>query len=113
MSVAIRMLFEPVRSIGFAAVGFVYSTVGTPMTKPIRMLVLQNSTNSAIMLSVDGVHDHLPMVANGYLILDITSNKTLPQGFFLAEGQQLYVKTRGALPTSGFVDVSVIYGAEL
>ena len=113
MSKAIRLQIEPVRTIGFAAIGAVYSSLGTPMTKPIRMISLVNYTDTGVMISVDGVHDHIPMVPNGYMILDITSNKTLIEGFFLAEGQQLFVKAIGALPTLGSVYLTVYYGAEL
>ena len=112
MSLAIRLQFEPCRTLAFNNIGAVYSTLGTPMTRPIRQMIIQNSTDAAIWISTDGVEDHLPMTPKGYLILDITSNKTLPQGFFLAEGQQIYIKQRGAAPTGGYVDLSVIYGAE-
>lgn len=113
MSLAIRLMAEPVRTVAFGAIGAPYSTVGAPMTKPIRMMILQNFTDTAVMLSFDGVHDHLPMVTNGYLILDITSNKTLPQGFFFGEGQQVYVKLLGAPAASGSFNLSVFYGADV
>jgi len=78
------------------------------------MLVMQNLTDAPIWWSFDGINDHLPMAVNGYLILDITSNKTLPQGFFLAEGQRLYVKQYSAVaPTRDAVHLSTFYGAEL
>ena len=112
MSAAIRLMAEPVRELGFAALGLVYSSIGTPMTKPIRMLVLINTTNTAVMLSLDGVTDHLPMVPNGYLVIDIAANKTSAQGFFLAENQQLFVKRIGAAPAAGSFYVSVFYGAD-
>ena len=76
-------------------------------------MVLQNTTDTAVMISFNGVDDHLPLVTNGYMILDITSNKTLPQGFFLAEGQTIYAAQLGAPATSGSVYLSVFYGAEL
>lgn len=104
---------EPVRTLGFAALGIPYSTVGTPMTRPVRMVILQNFIDTGVMISFDGINDHLPMVINGYLVLDITSNKTLPQGFFLAEGQQLYARQLGAAAASGNLYVTVFYGAEL
>jgi hypothetical protein len=114
MSIAIRLLAEPVRSVAFGVISPVYSTLGSPVKNPIRLIVLQNFCNTAVMLSLDGVKDHLPMVPNGYLILDISSNKTMPAGgFYLAEGSQLYIKQLGAAPGSGAVYVSVFYGKDI
>lgn len=113
MSLAIRLQAEPLRSVGFAALGGAYSTLGTPMSHPIRLIVLQNFTDTGVMISFNGIDDHLPMVEDGYMILDVTSNKTISQGFFLAEGQQLYVKQLGAPATSGSVYLSVFYGVEV
>jgi hypothetical protein len=113
MSLAIRCMAEPVRELAFGALGVAYMPVGTQMTRPIRILVFQNTTDTAVMISFDGVDDHLPLVPNGYMILDLTSNKTIPQGFFFAEGQTVFAKQIGAIPTSGSVYVSAFYGAEL
>jgi hypothetical protein len=109
---------ETVRSIGFAAIAGswpAYIGLGTAMTRPIRMFVLQNLTDAGIMISFDGINDHLPFPSYGYLVLDITSNKTIPAGFFLAEGQRLYIKqlTAVEIPTEGSVYVTTFYGAEL
>lgn len=112
MSLAIRLMPEPVRTLGFAAIGAAYMGVGTAMTRPIRMLLIQNLTDELAMFSFDGVDDHLPMPANGYLILDISANKTSSVGFFLAEGQRLYVKHEGAAPTTGSVYFTTFYGAQ-
>ena len=113
MSLAIRLMAEPVRTVGFAAIGLAYTSIGTVMTRPIRMMILQNITNTAVMVSFDGVNDHLPLIPNGYIILDITSNKTIAQGFFLAEGQQLFVKQLGVPAISGSVYLTTFYGAEI
>lgn len=115
MSLAIRLMPEPVRSINFADIDDIYKTLGTAMTRPIRIIFLNNLTNANMMFSFNGINDHLPLPSWGYLLLDITSNKTLPQGFFLAEGQQIYVRKESALeiPTIGNVYLSTFYGAEL
>lgn len=113
MSVAIRLMAEPVRELASGALVVGYSPVGAEMTRPIRIIVLQNTTDTGAMISFNGVDDHLPLVTNGYMILDITSNKTVPQGFFLAEGQTIYARQLGAVATTGSVYLSVFYGAEL
>jgi len=113
MSLALRLMPEPVRSIAFGAVSPVYMGIGSSMTRPIRMLVLQNLMDIPVMISFDGIDDHLPMAANGYLVLDIAANKTVPEGFFLAEGQRLYIKQLGAIAaTINAVYLTTFYGAE-
>ena len=67
------------------------------------------------MFSFDGVNDHFPMPPLSYFIDDITSNKTISQGFFLAEGTRIYVKklTVADTPTSGGIYLSTFYGADV
>ena len=113
MSRAIRFAAEEVRIVASGAVGAPYSTVGDPMTHPIRTIIFQNTMDTGLMLSFDGVTDHLPIITNGYMAIDIASNKTSPQGFYLAEGQQIFVRQLGGVPSSGSLYVSVFYGAEI
>jgi hypothetical protein len=113
MSIAVRLLAEPVRELGFAVLGVAYSPIGTSVNHPIRQFILQNYTDTAVMISFNGVDDHIPLSPNAYIIDDITSNKTTAQGFYLAEGQRLYVKQIGAVATSGSVWFSAFYGADI
>jgi len=112
MSLAIRLMPEVVRTLGFAAIGVAYMGVGTSMTHPVRMLVLQNLTDALLIFSFNGIDDHLPLASNGYIILDITANKTRNDGFFLAEGDRIYVKQVAAAPTINGVYLTTLYGAE-
>ena len=111
MSLAIRLAVETVRELAFGSIGVSYMGIGTALTKPIRMLYIQNLTDAHLMFSLDGVNDNFPLPSNGYLILDITANKTFDQGFFLGEGQRIYVKNI-TVPSSGSVYVSTFYGAQ-
>jgi len=86
--------------------------VGTSMSRPIRMMMIQNLTDQPMMFSFDGIDDHFPLASNGYLLLDITANKTRSDGFFLAEGQRLYVKYTSLAPAVGSVYFTTFYGAE-
>ena len=107
---AIRLMVEPVRSLGFASIGAGYMGVGTAISNPARILRIQNLTNALLMISYDGVNDHEAIAPNSFLLLDITANKTREQGYFLSEGTRVHVKEIDA-PTSGSVYVSVYYGA--
>ena len=124
MSLAIRLMPDNLRYRTFtdvAASGITYIPIGTGtaagarMTKPIRAFLIQNFMDSAVMLSFDGIHDHFPMLTQSYFLFDITSNKTIPQGFFLAEGQSLYVRQLTILevPTIQNVYLTTFYGAEI
>ncbi len=63
------------------------------------------------MVSFDGITDHLPVAADGFVLLDITANKTVSQGFYIAEGTRFYVKEIGN-PTSGSIYISSFYGID-
>jgi len=110
-SFLIRAGWEPVRSLGFASIGVSYTAVGTPLTHPIRTVFIQNLTNAVLMFSFNGVDDNFPLPAFGYFVWDVTANKTREEGFFLGEGDVLFVKEIGT-PTSGSVYFSVVYGEQ-
>ena len=116
MSLSIKFSAEPVRTTAFGAIATIgvpeYIGVGTSLERPVRQILIQNQTDVLLMFSFDGIEDHLPMPSNGYLILDITSNKTLSQGFFLSEGERLYVRQVTIAPTVGAAYFTTFYGAE-
>jgi len=103
---------ETVRQLAFGSIGGAYMGIGTAMSRPIRIFLLQNLTDANLMFSFDGVKDHLPLPNNGYILIDITANKTREQGYYLAEGTRLYVKEISASPSSGSVYLTTFYGAE-
>jgi hypothetical protein len=111
MSLSIRFRIEPVRTLSAAVVGAAYMGIGTSLTNPARQIFIQNLTDASLMFSFNGIDDHFPLPSNGFFLNDITSNKTNTQGFFLAEGERLYVKQLG-VPTTGDVYFSVMYGSE-
>lgn len=108
----VRMLFEPQRTLGFAAIGAAYMGVGTAVDHPVRQFLIWNLTDATLQFSFNGVDDHFPIPQNGYFLDDVTSNKsTVSGGFYLAQGERLYVKQLG-VPTTGSVYFTVIYGRE-
>lgn len=108
---SIRLRYEPGRSLAFGSITGTYAGVGTAVAHPIRQYIIQNLTDATVWFSLDGVNDHFPLPANGLLINDIATNQTFGQGFFLSEGDRLYVKQLGT-PTTGSVYFSVAYGSE-
>jgi len=111
MSLAIKALFEPVRSLGFAAMGGAYVGVGTALDHPVRVIFVQNFTDGPLMFSFDGVNDHFPLAPSSFLLLDLSSNKTLETGYFIAKGDRLYVRTLAAV-SSGTVYFTALYGVD-
>ena len=113
MSLAIKALWEPVRTLGFAAIGPAYEFgVGTALNFPSRQVFIQNFTDAPLMFSFDGVHDHFPLPAGSFLLDDVSSNKTLDTGYFFAKGDRLYVRSMGAAPTTNAVWFSSLYGID-
>lgn len=110
-SLSIRLRADDLRSLGFASITPTYTAIGSPMSFPIRIFHLQNLTDETLMFSFDGIDDHLVLPASGFILLDITGNKTREQGFFLAEGDTIYVKELGN-PTSGSVYLTTFYGSD-
>ena len=108
---AVRFLAEGVRSLAFGSIGAAYMGVGTAIDNPARIIVIQNLTDEQLMFSFDGVNDHLTLPTLGQIVLDLTANKTREQGFYLGEGDRLYVK-EVVTPTSGSVYLSVFYGKD-
>ena len=111
MAFKIRLACEPVRSLAFGSIGAAYAGIGTSMTRPIRIFLIQNLTETPLMFSFDGITDHFPIASYSYLLLDITSNMVDAQGFFLAEGSRVYVKEIST-PTTGAAYLTTSYAAD-
>jgi hypothetical protein len=112
-SLATRLLMEPLRSLAFGSVVAGYAGVGTAIDHPARMIYISNLTDASVVLSFDGLTDHFVLSEGGYLMLDIASNKTVSQHFYLAEGERLYVKRLAPdVPTLGAVYFTVFYGKD-
>lgn len=110
MSLAIRLVPDTLRSLAFGSIGAAYMGIGTAITESIRIFHLQNLTDATLMFSFGGVIDHIVIPSGGYLLIDVTANKTYERGFYIGEGERLYVKEIGT-PTSGSVYLSTFYGA--
>jgi len=108
---AITLAFEPQRDLAFGSIGASYSMIGTPLDNPSRILFVQNLTDANLQFSLNGTDDHFPLASNGFLLLDVTTNKTEDFGFYMSDGSCLYVKNLET-PTSGSVYVTSMYGGK-
>lgn len=108
----IRFKADTLRSIAFGAIVGSYMPVGSAMTHPIRQFKIDNLTDALLVFSFDGINDHFVVPSNGFFLDDITSNKsTVSGGFFLAQGDRLYVKQLG-VPSTGSVYFATFFGYE-
>ena len=109
MSLDIRLVPETLRSLAFGSIGATYMGIGTALTEPSRILIIQNLTDAILLFSHDGVNDHLILNTLTSLVLDVTANKTIDTGFYVAAGTRIYVK-RSGIATTGSVYVSSFHG---
>lgn len=109
MAYGVRAIFDPLRSLAFGSIGASYAAIGTALTRPARLIKIDNLTDATLLFSIDGTSDHTVIPANGFLLLDIATNQEDTQGFEIATGTSFYVKESGT-PTSGSVYVTVVVG---
>lgn len=111
-ALAIKFAAEPLRSLPFGSIpDTTYALIGTYFQHPIRQLFVQNTTNKPLVFSFDGLTDHFYLQETGFLLLDVTANKTQQGGWYIAEGSGIYVLYPADPPTSGAAIVSAFYGS--
>lgn len=108
-NLAVRLLAEPLRSLAFGSISGTYAGIGTALDHRSSIIHFTNNTDALLTFSFDGVHDHFVLPAGSFLLLDITTNKTVNGGaMHISQGQRFYVK---GSPTTGSVYLSSFYGA--
>jgi hypothetical protein len=112
MSNSVRAYPEPLRTIAANAIGVGFTPLGTPFAHPIRLFKIVNTTNQIILISWDGLVSHDIVPSNGFVLYDISSNKTSNSNDWnFAQGTQIHVTYSGVVaPTVGAVDLVAFYG---
>ncbi len=110
-SLAVRMYPEPLRSLAFSSLSGTYMGIGTPLVNPSLQLIIQNWTDVAVLISFDGVNDHLALFSGSAWDSDNTANKGRESGLYMPIGQRFYVKQYdGTAATVGAILVTSFYG---
>lgn len=110
MKISIVAYPETLRSVAHGSITNSYATLGTPIAAPARMFRIINATNGDMLISLDGTNNHFFLTANSFVLYDLTANRVQHgTSFVLAEGTQFYIKYSSA-PSSGSVNIEVIYG---
>ena len=103
---------DPVRSIAFTSITNAYLPVGTPFGHAMRVLHFINNTNGDMMVSFDGTTDNVPVLAEGFVLYDLTSDQDANESYRYEKGTQIYVKYLSAptTPADGAFYLVAIYG---
>lgn len=110
-ALSVRFSAETLRSLAFGSISGTYAGIGAAFANPIRQLYVQNLTDKTLVFSFNGIDDHFKLPEQGFLLLDVTSNKTQQGGWYIAEGTRIYVKQDSAAATAGEALVSAFYGS--
>jgi len=108
---AIRVAFEPIRTVAAEDFSQNYFPVGDPFMNPIRCIYMANPTNVQVMVSFDGVTDHVFIDAYSYVIFDYESNKEMPAGKLTqSRGTQAYARVVSGAISGGNFWLTAFYG---
>lgn len=108
INLAIRAYAETLRTVAFGSISGTYAGIGSALAHPSRLIHITNTTDVALFISLDGINDHDIVPINGFLLLDVSTNRVEPgAALMFAQGQRFYVK--GA-PSSGAVYLATYYG---
>jgi len=103
-----KPIIDAVRTAGFGAIGAGFTAVGAALGSPARIICINNLTDQTLAFSVDGANDQFVLPSASFKLLDISTNRTTIENFFLSEGTFFYVRHLGAAPTVGAVYVEIV-----
>lgn len=120
LNTSVRILPEPLMAEAGAVIAAGGGTpgnfvpVGTPLTEPSRLILFQNATDGDIIVSFNGVDDHMPIFNGAFILLDVSTNRSNVGGAFsVAEGTQFYARSLGGtypIPSTGDLIITSFYG---
>lgn len=104
-----RLRYLPLRSVAGTTLAnpALWYEIGDELQASCRMVKFDNLTNRDVLISANGVEAFTILPTGGFLLLDITANKTNIDGLFVDQGQQFYAQASVA-PTSGSVYITAL-----
>ncbi len=103
--------FDAVRSAAIASITSSYTLLGLPFDHAMRVLHFINDSNGTYMISFDGVVDNFPVLANSFVLYDLTSDQDANESFRYQIGSQLHIKSLIAPTTTSGVQTDTFYAA--
>jgi hypothetical protein len=93
---------DVVRAKSGSAIGHIYSSLGSPLTKPWRIMLIKNTTSKTVFISEDGSNDHYEIPGGTSDTFDFQANARAGDHCHKKVGTQFYVRgVSGDLPQSG------------
>jgi|GEM_PF-3736342 hypothetical protein len=108
---SLRATAIPVQTVAFGSVTSSFVAMGAAVPAALRVLKINNTTDSDIYISYDGVTQHDVAVAGSGFVVDITANKSVPEGLYLPEDTIVYIEYVSSAPTYGNIYLSAYYAA--
>lgn len=105
-----RFLPEVLKSRAFGSITGTYAIIGLATQNPGVLVSFINTTDVTLMVSWDGVNDHMVLVANSFQLFDVVANDLPTEQRSIAKNTSFYVKHAGAAPSSGAMYVELFYG---
>jgi hypothetical protein len=107
MAIQLDLRAKPLQTVAFGSISGTYTPFSSAsFGSPIRIMIVQNLTNTILTYSFDGVVDHFVLPTLGQLIIDISSDEFQGNGFIVSSSTIMYVK---GSPGSGSTYVSAFY----
>lgn len=106
---AIQLRAEALRSLAADDIDTTYVAVGTPLANPCRIFKIDNQTNALLIGSFNSRTDHFVLPTGSFILIDVTTNEILSEGFYISKGSEIGVRYDSDAPTTGAVYVSAFY----
>ena len=121
-NLSLKIFPEPLRSVSATSISgspgtYISFKTGSGVAgllNPVRIVEFVNATDQPVLISWDGVTDHMIVPSNGFVLLDISTNKAEVGGAFnIAQGQVFYAKALSSQPATGSVYLMAFYGVSV
>lgn len=110
MESTIKASHEALRTIAAGDIGSSFTPVGSKFSHYIRIVEIDNTTDSDIIISMNGISEDRIVIAKSGKVLDYSSNKDGNGSFGLPSGEYIQVKYVDGAPTVGNVYIACVYG---
>lgn len=97
---------ETLRSYDTSGGDSTYQAIGNPLSNEARMIKWKSDCDVDVTISYDGVNDHDIILTGDREVEDLTTNKTIKEGFVRAKSTQIYAKSAAG---TGNLYLVVIY----
>ncbi len=83
---------EPIRKLEFGGITDTFADLGSPFTRPIRILQIKNTTDVTLEVTIDGTNVNFELPTNSFDLYDVSTNRAPQEMALMRAGIQLQVK---------------------